>query len=121
MSQSAPAWRTYKDPERDIFYMEFRCDDGSIRRFSITKEMLRDQSNLFRVLGEISMRHGIEVNWAEVAKDMLEHGESPARKAWKTRLENKRKKMQSDGLIPRTVEEDVHDAVKDAVRMLKKG
>ena len=57
------------------------------------------------------------INWSESPVKL--YRESPAKKAWKTRMEKKRKKDQDDGLIPRTVEEDVHNAVKDALKILR--
>lgn len=60
-----------------------------------------------------------DVDWGRLIDGISKHKDSPAKKAWKTRMENKRKKMQDDNLIERTLDEEIHNAVKDAVRMLR--
>ena len=65
-------------------------------------------------------RAGITVEWDKINQELVVHKDSPAKKAWKTRLENKRKKMQDDNLIPRTIDEEIHNAIKDALKMLRR-
>jgi hypothetical protein len=109
------------EPDRMIHKVCFCNNDGMLYEYAFTHEMVLDGnvSTLRGLLEEMGKQHGVMADWSEIAKDLSKHKESPAKKAWKTRMANKRKKEQADGLIPRTLQEDIHEAIKEAVRMLR--